>query len=507
MIELVDDGLIVELDDAQASANASYVNEQGLLATNPKLEKEFSVDNLVGFVGRTGWNAKEYPFPFVRSSDTLEPTREGLFEKVKFYSTFLNKEERANYLWGQLQTRLDCVQANAAAIELEKGEMTKILWAGYSGYCKGWDVARTGPFYYHDFAKVCSADLLHAEMGGDMISEVERCQSPERKYMSPEDFHEFGKDADVWLWNGPSPPPLDDASIFTEEVKAFKAFQNQEFYFPGGSTGWFDQANIQPDVLIEDICSIAGTLDLEDGSEYQRKWYSNAFTLDVNTPNPTCEELGGIDAPRETLGSNCAFRTADARGDNLLGCIDPAEFDPEKDYFPHKAIVEVAELFSIDYHGHYKIVRNTEDDKTYVLVQCGAPAPSAEELAAIGITDVDFTIDVPLTNVALQYSTMEAFFGMLGERRKVQAILGTSYSTESCMMELVDNGLIVELDDAQASTNASYVNEQGLLATNPKLEKEFSVDNLVGFVGRTGWNAKEYPFPLSGAPTPWSRRE
>ena len=310
MMDLVDEGLIIEMDDTMASTNASYVNQQGLLATNPALAKEFSVDNLVGFVGRTGWNAKEYPFIFVRSSDTLEPTREGLFEKVKFFATFLNREERANYLWDQIQPRLDCFQANAAEIELEKGEMTKILWAQYSGYCKGWDVARTGPYYYHDFAKVCSAELLHAEMGGNMVSETERCQSPERRYMSTEEFHEFGKDADVWLWGGNSMPPLDDTSIFTDEVKAFKAFQNKEFYFPGGSTGWYDQANMQPDVLIEDICSIAGTLDLEGGLDYQRKWYSNVFTLDVNTPNPTCEELGGIDTPRETVGSNCALRAS-----------------------------------------------------------------------------------------------------------------------------------------------------------------------------------------------------
>ena len=146
MMELVDDGLIVELDDALAVANTSYVNEQGLLATNTSLEREFSVENMVGFVGRTGWNSKEYPFPLVRSSDTLEPTREGLFEKVNFYSIFLNREDRANYHWIHVQTRLDCVQAIEAEIEIEKGSMTRTLWAGYSGYCKGWDVIRTGPY-------------------------------------------------------------------------------------------------------------------------------------------------------------------------------------------------------------------------------------------------------------------------------------------------------------------------------------------------------------------------
>ena len=130
-------------------------------------------------------------------------------------------------------------------------------------------------------------------MGGNKVSEVERCQSPERRYMPDEDFFEFGKDANVWLWNGPSQLPLDNATIFTDEVKAFKASQNQEFYFPGGSTGWFDQANIQPDVLIEDICSVAGTLDLGDGSEYQRKWCSNALPLTLTPPTRPAAILAG----------------------------------------------------------------------------------------------------------------------------------------------------------------------------------------------------------------------
>ena len=41
--------------------------------------------------------------------------------------------------------------------------------------------------------------------------------------------------------------------------------------------------------------------------EYQRKWFKNAFTNDVNTPNPTCEELGGVDTPRDIAGSDCTL--------------------------------------------------------------------------------------------------------------------------------------------------------------------------------------------------------
>ena len=247
MQDLVDEGLIIELNDTAASLSADYVNEQGSLTTNPTLAQSFSVDTITGFIGRTPWNSKTYPFPYIRSSDTLEPSREGLFEKVKFYSTFLNLEERANFVWDQVQERLDCVQANAAAIELEPGqEKTKILWGGYNGFCQAWDVARTGPFYYNDFAQVCSAELLTAELGGNFTSPEPLCFSEERMYMSYDTFLEFGKDADVWIWPSPNPPPLDDTSIFTDEIKAFKSYMNGQFYYPGGSTGWFDQAYIQP---------------------------------------------------------------------------------------------------------------------------------------------------------------------------------------------------------------------------------------------------------------------
>ena len=90
--------------------------------------------------------------------------------------------------------------------------MTRILRAVCSGFCKAWNVVRTGPYYYHDIARVCSAELLHAmllhaEMSVGMVSEVEAYQSPERRYMSPKEFHEFGKDAVVWPWSNHNAPP------------------------------------------------------------------------------------------------------------------------------------------------------------------------------------------------------------------------------------------------------------------------------------------------------------
>ena len=60
-------------------------------------------------------------------------------------------------------------------------------------------------------------------------------------------------------------------------------------------------------------------------------------------------------------------------------CVEA--FDPEADYFPHKAELLHAESFSIEYFGHYKLVTvhtpwpGAEEPVRYLLVQCGTPDP------------------------------------------------------------------------------------------------------------------------------------
>jgi energy-coupling factor transporter ATP-binding protein EcfA2 len=66
---------------------------------------------------------------------------------------------------------------------------------------------------------------------------------------------------------------------------------------------------------------------------------------------------------------------------NLVhGCID--RFDPGTDYFPDKAAVEDAVNFSVTYQRSFKVVdvrtAAAGSRERYVLVQCGAPAPSPQ---------------------------------------------------------------------------------------------------------------------------------
>jgi len=66
-------------------------------------------------------------------------------------------------------------------------------------------------------------------------------------------------------------------------------------------------------------------------------------------------------------------------GGNLKGCFT-GTYDANTDYFPDKSVVTAAESFNISYHNNYKVVSRIDlievSTETYVLFQCGTPAPS-----------------------------------------------------------------------------------------------------------------------------------
>ncbi len=79
------------------------------------------------------------------------------------------------------------------------------------------------------------------------------------------------------------------------------------------------------------------------------------------------------------------------------GCI--AEFSEDIDYFPQKAEIVDAVRFSVQYFNHYKVLSVSDafdgaPEFSYVLVQCGAPLPPAEDFPA----GAQF-IDVPTGNL------------------------------------------------------------------------------------------------------------
>jgi iron complex transport system substrate-binding protein len=73
-------------------------------------------------------------------------------------------------------------------------------------------------------------------------------------------------------------------------------------------------------------------------------------------------------------------------------CLD--RFDPARDYFPDKSVVEAAEGFTVEYRKSYKLVTVKQaysggPPERYVLVRCGAPVPALTgELASAVVVRV-----------------------------------------------------------------------------------------------------------------------
>lgn len=66
---------------------------------------------------------------------------------------------------------------------------------------------------------------------------------------------------------------------------------------------------------------------------------------------------------------------------NPQGCIDPADYDADTDFFPQKFVPhETTDHFTIEYHNTYKILRNSfhTPNKSYLLYQCGTEIPEEE---------------------------------------------------------------------------------------------------------------------------------
>lgn len=101
-------------------------------------------------------------------------------------------------------------------------------------------------------------------------------------------------------------------------------------------------------------------------------------------------------------------------------CIE--KFDPTRDYFPDKVTVEDAVNFTVTYHRSYKVVQvktsAPNSAERYVLVQCGAPAPSLQgELAGAQVATV------PITSL---YSASTTHLSLLVDLRRLDVLTGVS---------------------------------------------------------------------------------
>lgn len=134
---------------------------------------------------------------------------------------------------------------------------------------------------------------------------------------------------------------------------------------------------------------------------------------------------------------------ADAPTENLTDtCV--TDFDPNVDYFPNKVEVVNATGFEVEYFNHYKVVTVTrpwpgaDEDAavTYVLVQCGAPAPDD--------IDADAIIDVPVNTFVSMSTTYLPYMDLFGV---LDGLVGVDMASLASNQAVLDKAAAGELLD------------------------------------------------------------
>jgi iron complex transport system substrate-binding protein len=215
-------------------------------------------------------------FTRVLVSEYRETTNQAIFEWIKFYSTFFNKEQLANQVFLAALTRWDCIVEQAGAVS-DDGAKPTVLWAYWSVYCNGWDVGEC-PNYYCEFGTACQAHVLSSTNGTASAT----CGAT---YMTTEELVAFGADADYWFHPGSD---WDEAySKFNASLDTMKSVQNKQVYdYQGsGTSNWFEGRYAEYYDVLQDYCSI-----LEKAKPLDHNaWFRNIFTEEVGSPD-VCED-------------------------------------------------------------------------------------------------------------------------------------------------------------------------------------------------------------------------
>ncbi|KAL3802107.1 hypothetical protein HJC23_010863 [Cyclotella cryptica] len=209
---------------------------------------------------------------------------QAIFEWLEVYGAFFNEEHLANETVEETRARYDCHTENAMIVaeerrremlEEDKSRLPLVLWAyhmqDYNGTDIGWDVGEC-PNYYCTYASNCMVNILNSTEGSvDYYGYT---------YMSDDEFLEFGKDADVWIY-----PSSNWNSLVTQKadyLSDFKSVQNMEVYDYqlSGESAWFEQRMAEYDNVLLDFCEVAKR-DIDP--THGRKWFRNVYIEGVGS--------------------------------------------------------------------------------------------------------------------------------------------------------------------------------------------------------------------------------
>ena len=219
--ELVDNGAVPLISSI---SNATVVSASGVDTATPF------------FVGVGSSTVFENP---IEVSEWYEVTNLAVFEWLKYFSVFFNKEKEATDIFDATRRRYECATDNAGLVVADLPAPKTVAWVAYWG-----DAFRpaTCPNYYCELAQACGVNLISTDGSGINVTE----------------FVELAKDADALLYNGGD---LETTLNKYPELQELKAVKNNELYdiMGLGQDAWFNERKVEPDALLEDFCHISGT--------------------------------------------------------------------------------------------------------------------------------------------------------------------------------------------------------------------------------------------------------
>jgi hypothetical protein len=142
-------------------------------------------------------------------------------------------------------------------------------------------------------------------------------------YLTDEEFAEFGKNAEHWIYTGPTFD--DDYNLKKDLLDQFKSVQNKQVFDTQGQGpyAWYEQRLAEYDVVALDFCSIVGTAS--PFYIHERHWFRNIYTDAIGTQG-TCDgdEMNLAYVPED---AKCAPFNIDGSGSSTGEKPDPSPIE------------------------------------------------------------------------------------------------------------------------------------------------------------------------------------
>jgi iron complex transport system substrate-binding protein len=177
----------------------------------------------------------------------------------------------------------------------------------------------------------------------------------------------------------------------------------------------------------------------------------------------------GSTTPTTSAGGSGGSGTQTVTANLTTGCVK--SYKAGTDYFPSKVTPSAATGFGVSYHDNYKVVTVDQPYQggkptSYVLVQCGTPAPKLS--GSLASAEV---IQIPVTRVDAESTTQLPDFDLLGS---TDALVGVADSAQVSTPSVVAR--IKAGDISQFEANGTLNTEQ-VIATAPNLFLTQGVQN------------------------------